>query len=244
MVHPLPQKQDYFRVTTLGRRWKDVLSGRGALYLPPTGNRYNVVLQRAAYVSDELNVAVTEFAYYVARDWQTRLGNHHLLPVPSPLRSNYVLWQFTLQQPRYVIDVEAGPPLVLLPPFSLLNPCHHYAATQWLANHAIATPAPGHAPPHPGLKVPAVRSRHGTAAQQSNFVLYRQRNSPKGQLVARWRLQIEFLDTNGNPVAAGSRRVDWACPRFQLLANPGATAPRPPAPQALNTWHPLAINFL
>jgi hypothetical protein len=243
MVHTLSPNQDYFRVTTLGRRWRDVLSGRGALYLPPTGNRYNVVLQRAAYVCDDLSVAVTEFAYYVARDWQTRLGNHHLLPVPSPLWSNYVLWQFTLQQPTYVIDVEAGP-LVLLPPFALLNPGHHYAATQWLANHAIATATPGHASPHPGLKVPAVRSRHGPAAKEANYVLYRHRNSPRGRLVARWRLQIAFLDLTGNAVSVSSQRVDWAHPRFRLLAGPGAAGPRPPAPFALNTWHSLSINFL
>ena len=55
-----------------GRRWRDVLSGRGALYLSATGNRYNTVLQQAAYVSDDLRVAVTEFAYYAARLARTR----------------------------------------------------------------------------------------------------------------------------------------------------------------------------
>ena len=243
MVHSLPPNQDFFRVTTVGRRWRDVLSGRGALYLTATGNRYNAVLQRAAYVSNELSVAVAEFAYYVARDWHTRLGNHHILPVPSPLQSDYVLWQFTLQRPTYVIDVGAGL-RVALPPFALLNPGHNYAATQWLANHATATPAPGHASPHPGLKVPAVRSRHGAAAHESNFVLYRLPNSPRGQLTARWKLRIEFLDIHGNVVVAGSPRVDWAHPRFKLLAPPRPPGPQPPAPYALNIWHPLFINFL
>jgi hypothetical protein len=62
-----------------------VLSGTGTFHLPPTGNRYKVVLQSAAYVCEELRVAVTEFAYYAARDWQTCLARHHLVPVPSPL---------------------------------------------------------------------------------------------------------------------------------------------------------------
>jgi hypothetical protein len=44
MIYSLPPDQSYYRVTTLGRRWRDVLSGRGALYLPATGNRYNTVL--------------------------------------------------------------------------------------------------------------------------------------------------------------------------------------------------------
>ncbi len=174
MPHPLPPNHNFYRVTTRGYRWRDVLSGGGALYLNPSGNRYNVVLQRAAYVCDELSVTVIEFAYYAARNWQDRLGNQHIVAVPSPMRGDYALWQFTLQQPTYVIDVEAGLPAHLqLPPFALLNPGHNYAATQWLANNAIALPVVGHANPHPGLKVPAVRSRHGAAAHESNFVLYR-----------------------------------------------------------------------
>ena len=44
MIYPLPPNQSYYRVTILGRRWRDVLSGRGALYLSATGNRYNTVL--------------------------------------------------------------------------------------------------------------------------------------------------------------------------------------------------------
>lgn len=79
MTHPLPPNHIFYRVTTRGRRWRDVLSGGGSLYLPPGGNRYNVVLQRAAYVCDELSVTVTEFAYYAARNWQDRLGNHHIV---------------------------------------------------------------------------------------------------------------------------------------------------------------------
>src|SRR2546423_15311977 len=106
MVYQLPKNQEYFRVTTVGRRWRDVLSGRGALYLPPTGNRYNVVLQRAAYISDSLPVAVTEFAYYAAKDWFQRLANHHIFAGPTPLQSTYVLLPFTLTQPTYVLDVE------------------------------------------------------------------------------------------------------------------------------------------
>lgn len=87
MIYPLPPAQSYYRVTVLGRRWRDVLSGRGALYLLATGNRYNTVLQQAAYVSDDPTVAVTEFAYYAARDGQDRLGNHHVLPVAGPSRA-------------------------------------------------------------------------------------------------------------------------------------------------------------
>src|SRR5437899_4643120 len=74
MIHTFPPNTPFYRVTTVGRTWRDVLSGRGALYLSPAGNRYNVVLQQAAYVCDDLDVAVSEFAYYAARDWQDRLG--------------------------------------------------------------------------------------------------------------------------------------------------------------------------
>jgi hypothetical protein len=212
--------------------------------LGSAGNRYNVVLQRAAYVCDQLIVAVTEFAYYAARNWQDRLGKHHIVAVPTPLQSTYVLWQFTLQQPTYVIDVEAGLPVPLqLPPFALLNPGHNYGATQWLANNAIALPVAGYPNPHPGLKAPAVRSRHAIGAQESNFVLFRFAHTPQGNLVGRWRLQIEFLDIAGNIVAAGSPRVDWAHPRFQLLPSPGAAPAALPPPYALHTWYPLTINF-
>jgi hypothetical protein len=229
---------------TRGYRWSDVLSGAGALYLSPSGNRYNVILQRAAYVCDELSVTVTEFAYYAARNWQDRLGNQHIVAVPSPMRADYNLWQFTLQQPTYVIDVETDLPAHLqLPPFALLNPGHNYAATHWVANNAIALPVVGRTGPHPGLKVPAVRSRHGAAPQESNFVLYRLANTPQGTLNGRWRVQIEFLDIAGNAVAAGSPRVDWSHPRFQLLPAPGAPPAALPHPYALHTWYPLSINF-
>jgi RES domain len=245
MIQNLVPGTLFYRVTTPGRKWGDVLSGRGALYLPPAGNRYNVVLQQAAYVCDDLEVAVTEFGYYAARDWQDRLGNHHILPVPSPLRQDYILWQFTLQAPTYVVDVENAPgTAALLPPFALLNPSRNYAATQNLANHAVNFHAPGHPTPHPGLKVPAVRSRHLITAGQSNYVLYRLPNSPRGTLLTRWKLRFEFLDVSGNAVTSTSPRVNWAEPRFMLLALPRSVAVAPPAPYALGTWHSFRINHL
>jgi hypothetical protein len=244
MAFLLPPNQFYYRITTRGYRWRDVLSGRGALSLSPGGNRYNVVLQRAAYVCNELGVTITEFAYYAARDWQERLGNHHIVAVPTPMRGTYTLWQFTLQQPTYVIDVEAGLPVhAQLPPFALLNPGHNYAATHWVANNAIATLVAGHNPPHPGLKVPAVRSRQGAAGNESNYVLYKLAHSPQGTLTGRWRVQIEFRDIAGNAVAGGSARVDWSHPRFQLLTVPGGAPPALPHPYAVNIWYPIVVNF-
>jgi len=245
MVYPLPANQEYYRATTVGRKWRDVLSGKGSLFLSPAGNRYNVVVQRAAYISDSLEAAVTEWAYYSAKDWMKRLGNHHILPVPSPMQDTYVLWRFTLTQPTHVIDVEAGSPLpVQMPLFALQNPGNYYAMTQWVANNAIATPVAGHAAPQPGLKVPAVRSRQNAAAIDSNYVLYRFAGTPRGQQTGRWRLLIEFLDINGNAVTGGSPRVDWAHPRFQLIPSPGGAGPVPRAAYALNTWYTLTINFL
>jgi hypothetical protein len=222
-----------------------VLSGRGALYLSATGNRYNTVLQQAAYVSDDLQVAVTEFAYYAARDWQDQFGNHHVLPVAGPLQSDYVLWRFLLQQPAYVVDIEYGTGLPwLIPPYLLLNPGRNYAATQHLANQALTWPFAGHAPPHPGLRVPAVRSRHTAADPQVNYVLYRLPGTPLGHLEGRWRLRIEFLDLNGDPVGPGSPRIDWSRPRFLLLASPGSGAtPALPAGYALATWYPAHVNY-
>jgi hypothetical protein len=244
MIHPLPPGQSFYRVTTIGRRWRDVFSGRGALFLSATGNRYNTVLQYAAYVSDELRVAAAEFAYYVARDWQDRLGNRHLVPVAGPLLSGFVLWRFRLQQPTYVVDVEhaAGVPWQV-PLYTLLNAGRNYAATQHLANQAITWPFAGHPPPHPGLRVPAVRSRHVAADREVNSVVYRIPGSPVGQLEGRWRLRIEFLDLNGMPVGPGSPRIDWTHPQFQLLASPGGgVLPALPAPYALGNWYPLHIN--
>ena len=245
MIHPLPPGQSYYRVTTVGRRWRDVLSGRGSLYLSATGNRYNAVLQQATYVTDDLAVAVTEFAYYAVRAWQDRLGNHHIVAVPGPLQSDYILWRFRLLHPTYVVDVEhaAGVPW-LAPPYVLLNPGRNYAATQHLANQAITWPFAGHAPPHPGLRVPAVRSRHAATDAQANYVLYRLPGTPLGQQEGRWRLRIEFLDLMGNTVGTGSRRIDWSRPRFQLLPSPGGSAAPPlPAAYALATWYPIHVNY-
>ncbi len=245
MIHTFVPKTPFYRVTTAGRKWGDVLSGRGALYLSPVGNRYNVVFQQAAYVCDDLDVAVSEFGYYAARDWQDRLGNHHVRPVPGPLQNDYTLWQFTLQAPSYAIDVENAPGVaVLLPPFALFNPGRNYAVTQHLANHAVSFVVPGHPPPHPGLKVPAVRSRHLPADTQVNYVLYRLPNSPKGTLLSRWTLRIEFLDVQGNSVTAASPRVNWAEPRFMLLSYPRTPGVAPPAPHVLGAWRPCRINHL
>jgi hypothetical protein len=244
MIYPLPPDQSYYRVTTLGRRWRDVLSGRGALYLSATGNRYNTVLQQAAYVSDDPAVAVTEFTYHAARDWQDRLGNHHVRAVAGPLQSDYVLWRFRLDQPTYVIDVEhaAGVPWIV-PPYVLFNPGRNYAATQHLANQAVAWPFPGHPNPHPGLRVPAVRSRHVPADTQVNYVLYRLSPAvPGGHPEGRWRLRVEFLDLNGNPVGAPSPRIDWSRPRFQLLPSPGGAPAALPPGYALATWSPVHVN--
>lgn len=243
MIHNLAPNTPFYRVTRHDRKWADVLSGRGALHLFPAGNRYNVVLQQAAYECDDQDVAVSEFAYYAANDWQERLGNHHVLPVPSPLRGNCILWQFLLQAPSYAINVENAPGAVaLLPPFALFNPARNYAATQHLANHAVSFVSPGHPPPHPTLKVPAVRSRHAITDTQSNYVLYRLPHSPRGTLLTRWKLRIEFLDVQGNPVAAASPRVNWAEPRFMLLRYPRVAAVAPPVPHALGSWRPCRIN--
>jgi hypothetical protein len=244
MIHALPPDQHYYRVTTLGRRWRDVLSGKGSLYLSATGNRYNTVLQQAAYVCDDLRVAVTELAYYAARDWQDRLGNHHLLPVPGPLQGDFVLWRFTLQQPTYVVDVEnaAGVPWQLPP-----SPCSIQGGTTRPRKRWRTTRLPGRStdtlPPHPGLRVPAVRSRNGPMAQEVNYVLYKIASSPRGHLVGRWRLRIEFLDLNGSSVGAGSPRIDWSRPRFQLLVSPGSAPTAPlPAPYVLGNWSLIQIN--
>ena len=87
MIYALPPHQSYYRVTILGRRWRDVLSGRGALYLSATGNRYSTVLQQAAYVADDLVVTVTEFAYYAARVGRTVSGTTTSCPSQAPSRA-------------------------------------------------------------------------------------------------------------------------------------------------------------
>lgn len=245
MIDVLNPNQSFFRVTKVGFGWKDVLSGEGALFLDQEGNRYNVVLQRAVYVSADLKVAVTEFAYYSARDWHHRIGNHYLVPVPMPLHDDFLLWQFTLREPKYVIDIESAPTLSLhLPHFVLLNPGRNYMSTQQLAIRAVTQSLAGYSPPHPGLKVPAVRSRHGVGSE-SNYVFYRTNYNPRGRLVGRWKLRIEFLDIQGNPVQVGTHRIDWAHPRFQLLPLPRTRKiTPPPTPYKLGTWYPVHINHL
>jgi len=144
-----------------------------------------------------------------------------------------------------VIDVEhaAGVPWTV-PPYVLFNPGRNYAATQHLTNQAVAWAFPGRPSPHPGLRVPAVRSRHVPADTHVNYVLYRLSPAvPHGQLEGRWRLGIEFLDLNGNPVGAPSPRIDWSRPRFQLLSSPGGGAPAAlPPGYALATWYPVHVN--
>ncbi|MGE3807453.1 MAG: RES domain-containing protein [Gemmataceae bacterium] len=246
MIQPLAANTHYYRVTTVGRKWGDVLSGKGALFLPASGNRYNVVLQQAAYVTDDLRVAVTEFAYYAALDWQLRIANHHVLPVRGPIRSDFKLWQFTLQLPRNVVDIERLAPLPgSLPTFALLNPSRAYAATQNLANHVIASRFPGHPPPQLGLKVPAVRSRLGLGSTECSYVLYRIGTSPAGTLTGQWKLRLEFRDMNGNAVTGNSGRIDWARPQFTLLPVPRARAAAPlPPPYVLHVPNTIQINYL
>ena len=246
MIYPLPANQHFFRITITGRRWRDVLSGKGAFYLPVTGNRYNVILQQATYVSDSLAVAVTEWAYYVARDWQDRIGKHAAIPITGPLVSEAILWQFTIQTPNYVVDAESLAASLPWPAHVLLNPSGNYAATQHLANLALSRSFPGHSPPHPGLKVPAVRSRLQTAATESNFVFFRMGKSPTGQMVGKWRLQIEFLDPAGNEVTAATVRVDWSQFRFRLLQPLGSFPASQvfPAGYSATSWYPLALNHL
>ena len=246
MIYSLPANQYFFRVTTAGRKWSHVLSGRGALYLTATGNRYNVILQQATYVAESLAVAVTEWAYYVARNWQDRIGNHHVLPVTGALVSEAVLWQFTIQAPNYVVDAEPLAASLPWPAHVLLNPCGNYAATQRLANLALSRPFQGHQPPHPGLKVPAVRSRLQAAATESNFVFFRLGKSPSGQLIGKWKLQVEFLDLAGNQVTGATARVDWTRLRFRLLSPPGGlpAGQALPATYSLGQWYQLVINHL
>lgn len=131
MIHNLPPNKSYFRVTTRRRKWQDVLSGNGALFLSRFGNRYNQIAQLTSYVSDNLEVAVTEFAYYAAIKWHYRISKYYLAPVRMPLQEDYLLWQFTLRVPAYVMDIENSSALPLrLPLFVLLNPGRRYHSTQ------------------------------------------------------------------------------------------------------------------
>jgi hypothetical protein len=212
------------------------------LYLPVTGNRYNVIHQHATYAADNLATAVTEWAYYVAHDLQHRIGNHHVNPVTGPLLSDSLLWAFTIQDPVYVVDAEALAASQLWPAHVLLNPCKNYHATQKLANLALGLSFPGHL----GLKAPAVRSRSNPSAGESNFIFYRLGKVPSGQLIGKWRLQVEFLDLAGNRVTTTTPRVDWGRFRFRLLSPPGGSPAglSLPAPYTLAQWYSLLLNHL
>jgi hypothetical protein len=242
MIVQLSPNQHFFRITTRGRKWNDVLSGRGSLYLPKGGNRYNVVLQNATYVTDNVITAVTEWAYYAARDWQDQIGNHCVRPIHGPLVSGAILWMFSVNFPRYVVDVEALAPILPWPPHVLLNPTNNYRTTHELTNLAVTGRFPGYPPPHPGLKVPAVRSRLHATSTESNYVLFRTITPPQGVLLGSWNLQIEFLDLSGIPVSQATSRVDWSNPRFQILSRSGPAPATPPLPLA--SWQSLQVNHL
>ena len=244
MIYALSPDQSYYRVTILGRRMARGPLRPRSLYLSATGNRYNTVLQQAAYVCDDPAVAVTEFAYYAARNWQNRLGNHHVLPVAGPLQSDYVLWRFRLDQPTYVINVE---PSACLGPFHRICLSIQGETTRPRSIWPIR-PRPGRSLAAP-IRTPdcAARgaSRHGPTDSQVSYVLYRLSPAvPRGQLEGRWRLRIEFLDLDSNPVGAPSPRIDWCRPRFQLLPSPGGGAPPAlPPGYALATWYAVHVNY-
>jgi hypothetical protein len=265
MHHTPPADTVFYRVIGPGRRWSDVLSGKGTFYAGQKGSRYNNLGLKTVYAASDPLVSVTEAAFYEALGWHERIGSalltnqHKLAPFG---RASGRLWAFQLNPPPTVIDVEDPQALQTFryPPHVLRNPTNEwYKPTHDLMNAAVSFPAPTGGPKAWGVKAPSVRTPRLVVAGQPPFqpfqyafALQPNQQALPGHAVDCWNLEIEFLDSSRQPVTAQTAIVDWRRPRFRLRprggnwrgapvpafpGRPNATACQP------NTWYDLEINF-
>lgn len=146
-------------------------------------------------------------------------------------------------------------------PHILLNPSRVYTGTQEIADDVRAyTPPAGTGQSRPeGLKVSSVRTPYVAGFQPHQLALF-VRNIPgsvpfdqRSQLVAKMKIEFEFL-THSPPTSVAYRhaRINWAAPKFRVIAIPGepslspipAYAGRPNARYySLNKWYRIGIVF-
>ena len=144
-----------------------------------------------------------------------RCWAQHPVYSASRLRAQPVVFHDRLAPPGRRRPERHGGPTIRLPAASLLNPGQFYERTQSLAD-LIRTHPTRHG-----------RSRGGSRHRRSalprwgdtspvNSSSSREGSRLVGKRVRKWDLILEFLDLQGNPVTASTRRIDWERPRFKL----------------------------
>lgn len=248
MFHLLPAGTHLFRVTDMGRKWQDVVSGVGSYFT--AGGRYNRVQQRTVYAATNALVAIAENAAHIAMDrWQPRIGRGPLgvqppLPAPvPPLVSEHWLWEFTVDTDMQLIRVERPVTRATFHHrlYELLNPSEAYRTTADLADAIRLHPHPQVANAFvdgilaPSVRTPRIRGR--VPRQEVLFVPPNQLTIP-AILVQRWRMVLEFGDNAGQSVTGNTRVIDWARPWFHLSHNPAAVQAF-----AAGVWHQFRVKF-
>jgi hypothetical protein len=103
------------------------------------------------------------------------------------------------------------------------------------------------------VKAPSVRTPVLPGYQPSQYVFFLQphQKALPGQLLGRWDLHVEFLDTTQQPLTPHTTFIDWRRPRFRLVSGRGVAAAGlpafPPRPGAVayqpNQWYPVEVNW-
>jgi hypothetical protein len=239
----------FYRVTDFGRTWQEVISGAGAYY--SSGNRYNRIQQRTVYASADPLVAITECAFHRAETWQISIGQGSLgvlppIPRPSlPLVSEHWLWCFTLNTAMQLVNLFSQAARAAFPHsrYELFNPSAAYRTTADLADVIRLHPHPQKPGAFvDGLLAPSVRTPSGTTYRPKQHIFFVPPNqlTISATLVTRWRLTLEFADSNDQSVRIKSRDIDWR--HFWLYLDQNAAAvpaySQHPNPQAFTptTW--------
>lgn len=253
----LPATTFFYRITGRDIPWAKVLTGEGAFFGIPQGNRYNASRQATVYAAADPVVTLTEGAFRQGLFWHEQIGstilsNQHVLP--PPFSTTVRLWCFRLTPPPVLIDL-TDPAAVLAfrhPPYGLLNPSHaHYEPTQNLMDAVY------HFPPGPGgrraqgIQAPSVRTPRvgGYRPLQQVFFLLAGQPRLAGVAVCSWDLTVEFLEADTrSPVTPHTLDIDWRCPRFWLEPRGASAAGGLPAfgrrsAYPVGIWHDLVLDI-
>jgi hypothetical protein len=243
-------------VTDFGRTWQEVISGAGSYY--SSGNRYNRIQQRTVYASADPLVAITECAFHWAEKWQMSIGQGALdvlppLPRPPlPLLSEHWLWCFTLHSTLQLVNLFSPAARTAFPhsKYELFNPSNAYRTTADLADVIRLHPHPQTAGAFvDGIVAPSVRTPSGTTYRPTQHIFFVPPNqlAISATLVTRWRLTLEFADSNDRSARFNSRDIDWEHFWFYLDQNRVAVPAYPlhpnPQPFTPKTWFEYPLKF-
>jgi hypothetical protein len=248
----LPPATIFYRVIGPGRRWHDVLAGKGSYFGSIHGGRYNRSRQRTVYAATDSLVAISEYAFYEAQRWQQLIGQTALagqgtlVPFSTRQGTRPRLWCFRLNPPPTVIDVSHAMALATFhhPPHVLQNPCYrHYTPTQDLMDAVFHSPATPLGQKAMGVQAPSVRTQSaGAQPVQQAFILAPNQRLIPGTPVDSWDIDIEFLERGTNaPANANTAQVAWESPRFRLHPPRGGSGQ--PAPFPVGHWQLAHIKY-